>query len=191
MLMDRKWIVLAALAMLLTVTGCSKKDPETTPPPPEVKPAAPTTDVPATPEPAEPRDVVEKTQPKSLADIQDDLTTRGLLGDVFYDFDRYELRAAARERLAKNAEFMKSSEGRNLTFTIEGHCDERGTNEYNLALGQNRATSALDYLESLGVARSRFQTISYGEERPFCTESSDACWQKNRRARFVVSGQNG
>ena len=75
-----------------------------------------------------------------------------------------------------------------LTVTVEGHCDERGTVEYNLALGERRAQSTYDYLVSLGVAASRFKTISYGEERPFCTESNEACWQKNRRARFVISG---
>ena len=76
-----------------------------------------------------------------------------------------------------------------LLFTIEGHCDERGTNEYNIALGQRRAAAAKDYIVSLGVEDARLRTISYGEERPFCTESDEACWQSNRRAHFVATGR--
>lgn len=188
--MDRKWIVLAALMALVLVSACSKKpEPVVTPPPPVVTEKAPTTDVAPDPTPSGPVDVEEKKPPKSLQDLQKEAEMGGLLGDVFYDFDKSDLRADARERLAKNAEFM-NGEGSGLKFTIEGHCDERGTNEYNIALGQSRGTSALDYLVSLGVSRTRFKTISYGEERPFCTESNEGCWQKNRRARFVITGRS-
>ena len=188
MRMDRKWIVLATLlSALLITTGCSNKEPEVTPPPAEMEVEPPPTDVRETPKPAPVVDQTETKPPEDIEQMQARLESSGLLGDVFYDFDKYDLRPEARERLAKNAEFMNSSEGRSLTFRIEGHCDERGTNEYNLALGQNRGTTALDYLSSLGVDRSRFQTVSYGEERPFCTESTEACWQKNRRARFVIT----
>lgn len=190
MTIDRKWIVLTTLTTLLLLAACSGNEaPEIEPPPPKPVEQAPTTEVPARAEPAEPVDVQEPERPKSLADLQDEYNRAGLLGDVFFGFDRYDLDASARERLAKNAEFMNSGDGRSLKFTVEGHCDERGTNEYNIALGQNRGTSAVDYLVSLGVAANRFKTISYGEERPFCTESNEACWQKNRRARFVISGQ--
>ncbi|RMH22078.1 MAG: peptidoglycan-associated lipoprotein Pal [Acidobacteria bacterium] len=133
--------------------------------------------------------MTEAPRPKDLSELQDEFERQGLIGDVFFDFDKYELRADARDRLAKNAEFFNSEEGRKYTYTIEGHCDERGTNEYNIALGQRRASSALDYLTSLGVDRERFKTISYGEERPVCTESTEACWQRNRRAHFVLSGR--
>jgi peptidoglycan-associated lipoprotein len=188
--MDRKWIVLATLlSVLLITTGCSKDKPDVTPPPAEVEVEPPPTDVRETPKPAPVADQTEKKPPESITQLQDRLESQGLLGDVFYDFDKYDLRPEARERLAKNAEFLNSTEGRDLQLTIEGHCDERGTNEYNIALGQNRSDSALDYIISLGVDRSRFRTISYGEERPFCTESTDACWQKNRRARFVITGR--
>jgi peptidoglycan-associated lipoprotein len=112
----------------------------------------------------------------------------GLLGDVFFEFDKYDLAPEARERLAQNARFMR--EHPEFTFTVEGHCDERGTNEYNLALGDRRANAAKGYLDSLGVAANRFRAISYGEERGFCTTSDESCWQKNRRAHFVVSGRN-
>jgi peptidoglycan-associated lipoprotein len=133
---------------------------------------------------------VETPPELSIQELQRDLESRGLIGDVYFDYDRYELLPEARERLARNAEFINSSEGQGLTFTLEGHCDERGTNEYNIALGQRRATAALDYISSLGVDGGRFKTISFGEERPFCTESNEACWQKNRRARFVITGRS-
>lgn len=112
---------------------------------------------------------------------------QGLLGDIYFDFDKYDLRMDARERLRKNADFMK--EYSQFTYGLEGHCDERGTNEYNLALGERRANAAKDYLVSLGVDPSRLRTISYGEERPFCTTSNEECWQKNRRGHFVMTGR--
>lgn len=188
MKMDRKWIVLAALSALLLVSACAKKPDPVVTPPPQTTERAPTTDVAPDTTPAGPVDAREESPPPSIQELQAEAERAGLLGDVFYDFDKYDLRPEARERLAKNADYMKRNPG--LKFTIEGHCDERGTNEYNIALGQSRSTSALDYLVSLGVAASRFKTISYGEERPFCTESNEACWQKNRRARFVISGRS-
>ena len=191
MKIDWKWTALIALlAFALLLPGCSKKPPETAPPPPPtVTEAPPTTDIEDT-SMAKPVDPVEKPVEKSIAQIQEDAENQGLLGDVFYSFDKYDLSADAKSRLARNAEFMKG-EGNDLAFTIEGHCDERGTNEYNIALGQRRSTAALDYLVSMGVPASRFKTISYGEEKPFCRESSEACWQKNRRARFVITSRTG
>lgn len=187
MKMDRKWIVLAALSALLLVSACAKKPEPVVTPPPQTTERAPTTDVAPDTTPAGPVDAQEEPPPQSIQELQADAERAGLLGDVFYDFDRYDLRSEARDRLQKNAAYMKQNPS--LRFNIEGHCDERGTNEYNIALGQGRSTTSLDYLVSLGVAASRFRTISYGEERPFCTESTEACWQKNRRARFVITGQ--
>lgn len=186
--MDRKWIVLAALTALLLAMGCKSPPPPPPPPPPPIVDTAPPVDVPPATAPDEAVDEVEEPPPLSIQEAQERFEREGLIGDVFYDFDRYNLRADARERLARNAEFMKSSQGKDYVFTVEGHCDERGTNEYNIALGQNRSNAAVDYLVSLGVPAARFKTISYGEERPFCTESTEACWQRNRRARFVISG---
>ncbi len=190
---DRKWIALAALTFVPLLAACSGGgDVDTTPPPPpRTLDETPTTDVAPSTAPAGPVDETERRPPQSLQEMQADLERSGLIGDVYYDFDKYELRPDARGRLAKNAEFMRSPQGSHLSFVLEGHCDERGTNEYNLALGQSRSTTALDYLVSLGVDSSRFKIISYGEERPFCSESSEACWQRNRRARFVISGQSG
>jgi peptidoglycan-associated lipoprotein len=104
--------------------------------------------------------------------------------DVLFDFDKYDIRPDAREILDSTAEWL--NENKHINILIEGHCDERGTNEYNLALGDRRAKSTRDYLVSKGVAPLRIQTVSYGEERPLCTEHNEDCWQKNRRAHFVV-----
>ena len=110
-----------------------------------------------------------------------------VVGDrVFFDFDRYDIKDEGRTTLQRQAAWLKKYP--NVSLQIEGHCDERGTREYNLALGDRRANSARDALVSLGVSASRIKTISYGEERPDCVESSEACWAKNRRAVTVVTG---
>jgi peptidoglycan-associated lipoprotein len=106
------------------------------------------------------------------------------LKDIYFDFDRYDLRADARDVLKANADWLKRNASARIE--IEGHCDERGTNEYNLALGAKRAQSAKDYLITLGISAEQLSTISYGEEVPVCKENSEGCWQKNRRARFVI-----
>jgi peptidoglycan-associated lipoprotein len=103
---------------------------------------------------------------------------------VFFEFDSYDLTADARDILKGNAEWLKGNSSARIE--VEGHCDERGTSEYNLALGARRAQSAKDYLISLGISAERVSTISYGEEIPVCTESSESCWRQNRRARFVI-----
>jgi peptidoglycan-associated lipoprotein len=105
------------------------------------------------------------------------------LSRIYFDFDRAELSSEAREILGKVAAQLKASPKK--TLTIEGNCDDRGTNEYNLALGQQRADAAARYLQNLGIDRKRIKTISYGEERPVCSEATEACWHKNRNATFV------
>jgi len=109
------------------------------------------------------------------------------LKDVFFDFDRYDLSADARGVLRGNAEWLKTNPSARVD--VEGHCDERGTNEYNLALGAKRAQAARDYLVSLGITPDRLTTTSYGEEIPVCQEHSESCWRHNRRARFVIAGR--
>lgn len=106
------------------------------------------------------------------------------LADIFFDFDKYDIRPGDAKTLDANAAWLKSNP--NHLVLIEGHCDERGTNEYNLALGERRAKSAMNYLVSQGVQANRITIISYGEERPQCTEHTEACWAKNRRAHFLV-----
>ena len=106
------------------------------------------------------------------------------LKDVYFDFDRYDLRADARDTLKANAAWLKQNPSSSVE--IEGHCDERGTSEYNLALGAKRAQTAKDYLVNLGVPQQRLSTISFGEELPVCSEPNEECWQKNRHDRFVI-----
>jgi peptidoglycan-associated lipoprotein len=105
--------------------------------------------------------------------------------DAFFDFDKSDIRPDARETLSRDAEFFRSHPEVNVT--IEGHCDERGSIEYNLGLGQRRADAAKEFLVSLGVAAERMKTMSWGKERPFCTEHNETCWQENRRAHFVMA----
>ncbi len=105
--------------------------------------------------------------------------------DVFFDLDKAELRGDSRDVLTKDAEFLRSYP--DVHISIEGHCDERGSTEYNLALGQSRAQAAKNYLISLGISADRMETVSWGKERPFCTEHSEECWQQNRRDHFVLA----
>jgi peptidoglycan-associated lipoprotein len=108
----------------------------------------------------------------------------GPLQDVHFDYDRYDLRTEDRTTLQQNANWLKEQAGAKVE--IEGHCDNRGTVEYNLALGAKRAKAVKDYLVSLGTAADRLSTISYGEELPLCREDTEECWARNRRAHSVV-----
>jgi peptidoglycan-associated lipoprotein len=105
--------------------------------------------------------------------------------DIFFDYDSYAVRPDAQQQIAANAAFLKQHP--NWKFTIEGHCDERGSTEYNLALGDSRANSTREALTQAGVSAGNIKTISYGKEKPFCSESNEACWQQNRRAHFVLT----
>jgi peptidoglycan-associated lipoprotein len=105
--------------------------------------------------------------------------------DAFFDLDKSELRPDARDALTKDAEFLRSYP--DIRISIEGHCDERGSTEYNLGLGERRADAAKNYLVSLGIAAGRIDTVSWGKERPFCMEHNEACWQQNRRAHLVMA----
>ncbi|HVO58336.1 MAG TPA: peptidoglycan-associated lipoprotein Pal [Dongiaceae bacterium] len=103
--------------------------------------------------------------------------------DAYFDLDKADIRSDARTALAKTAEFLRSYP--QVKVVIEGHCDERGSTEYNLALGDRRAAAVKQYLVSLGISADRLSTLSYGKEKPFCMESTEACWQQNRRGHFV------
>jgi peptidoglycan-associated lipoprotein len=105
--------------------------------------------------------------------------------DVFYAYDSYEISQQGEATIQVDARFLQQHPS--MGFLIEGHCDERGSIEYNLALGENRAQAAKQALVQAGVSATRMRTISYGKEKPFCTESTEACWQQNRRAHFVYS----
>jgi len=105
--------------------------------------------------------------------------------DVFFDYDSYEITAQYTSVLQQDARFLQQHP--NIKFTIEGHCDERGSTEYNLALGDNRANATKQALMSMGISGDRIKTVSYGKEKPFCTESTEACWAQNRRGHFVYN----
>lgn len=105
--------------------------------------------------------------------------------DAYFDLDKADIRPDARDALSKTAQFLRSYP--QVKVTLEGHCDERGSTEYNLALGDRRAQAAKDFIVSLGIAADRVQTVSYGKERPFCMDHNEACWQQNRRGHFVMA----
>ena len=180
--------VLSAL-VLLAVGACKKEAPEPPappPPPPPVEEPPPPEPVP--PPPAPPVEPEYKSPwSEDIMEANRQVHEKGLLGDVYFEFDKATLTDMTRSQLSKNADFLKTRDGENLVITIEGHCDERGTNDYNLALGDRRSNAARDYLLSLGVAGDRLKTISYGEERPQCEEANEDCWQLNRRAYFRVT----
>ena len=104
--------------------------------------------------------------------------------DIYFNYDKSNVKASEQPALQADAVFFKGHP--NIHFTIEGHCDERGSTEYNVALGENRANSVKQALEKLGVPASSIKTISYGKEKPLCTEHNEACWQQNRRAHFAL-----
>ena len=147
------------------------------------------------------KDVIESPSPAAAADevedallssdlqvVNDELLRRGFHADVYFDSDDSSLSDESRDRLARNADLLKSQPQFNLT--IEGHTDERGTADDNLALGERRANAVRDYLAMLGVDGNRMRTISYGAERPVCVDSVESCWSQNRRAHMVVTGRS-
>ena len=166
----KKWIFLALLLVipgLMFSVSCQKKL------------------VDASPEP-----VVKAEEPKAEPKKEEAPAVSKLPGvimqeDIYFDFDKATLSPASQDNLLRKAEWLR--ENPDVTVTIEGHCDARGTNEYNLALGDRRAESAKSFLVDLGIAASRITTISYGEERPVCTQQNEECWAKNRRDNFVVN----
>lgn len=186
-------LLVLALVSLVAAGACKKnKTPiaRPTPPPP---PSTATERPPAPPEPVvEPAPVTVPPEPtvesstlstKSL----DEINKQSPLLPVFYEFDSAEMSADAQSALTKNAEVLKQ----NATWvvSIEGHCDERGTAEYNLALGERRALAARTYLVSLGISPDRLRTVSYGKEFPFDPGHTEEAWGKNRRAHFVVTAK--
>jgi len=126
--------------------------------------------------------------PPPPAEAKMDIKTRmeREVADIYFDYDKNDIREDARAQLTRNADALKRimADFPTAVISVEGHCDERGSAEYNLGLGDRRATSAREFLTQLGVAADKLKSISYGKERPACTEGNEACWQKNRRAHF-------
>lgn len=157
--------------------ACAEKKVTTTQE--EMAPAEETTLPEETVEPMEEAQVTEaaKEMGMSLEEV--------LRNDIHFDFDRYDIKDNDKATLKTIADFM--IQNGDISIRIEGHCDERGTNEYNLGLGDRRAGATKSYLMTLGVPSSRILTISYGEERPLCTRSDEGCWAQNRRAHFTAA----
>ena len=194
--MPRHRLTVLFLAIALAAGGagsaCKKKSPpiaRPTPPPPDTDmtanrppaPPEPVTEAPPVAVPPEPS--VSSADMGSL----DEINKKGILAPVFFEFDSAEMSSDGQAVLAKNADTMKQFP--TWIVSVEGHCDERGTAEYNLALGERRALSVRQYLVSLGIAAERLRTVSYGKEFPFDPGHGESAWSRNRRANFVVTAK--
>ncbi len=178
--MMRRAVVIIVIAA--GVIACHK----TPPPHPPQPPAAPATPPPAPPPTPQATPVPDEYSRVRALDL-DEINRLGLFADVHFDFDRSDIRHDDGAILARDADALRKYEF--LTVTVEGHCDERGTVKYNLALGERRARAAMDYLASLGIAPDRLRTVSYGKESPLCTEHAEGCWWRNRRVHLSVTGK--
>ena len=175
--------VVALLASTIAVGACGKKTPPVTPqPPPAEKPA---TTPPAPPAPAPPPATPAPAEAPPKVETLDDITKS--LQPVYFDLDSVVIKDAGRAAIQKNADFLKGRA--TVKVLIEGHADSRGTNEYNLALGERRADAVRDYLVSLGVGNDRVTIVSKGEEQPFCKEETEACWARNRVGFFIATAK--
>jgi peptidoglycan-associated lipoprotein len=189
----RSFAMLVVSAALVTAVGCGKKTPPVArpaPPPPVPATGAVTPRPPAPPEPArEPVGVPpEPVRDDAISSASlDDLNKSSPLKPVYFELDSSELTAVNQKALDENAALLKRYPG--WSVTVEGHCDERGTAEYNLALGERRAIAARAYLVSLGIAADRLRTVSYGKEFPFDPGHDEAAFAKNRRAHFVITAK--
>jgi peptidoglycan-associated lipoprotein len=192
----RSGVRLAALVVVIVAImagACSKKKPPVSRPMPPPPPAA--TEPTTPPPPAPPQPVGEQpvvpSQPIGESSIDskplDELNREGLLKPIFFGYDESELSPESQQALNDDAALLKQH--RTWVVTIEGHCDERGTAEYNLALGERRAVAVRTYLVSLGIAADRLHTVSYGKEFPFDAGHGEASWAKNRRAHFVITAK--
>ena len=159
----------------------------TTPPPAAVTPPPAPTPPPSTATPTPPPAAATPTPAPATPPRPSEFIDNPNLKDIHFDFDKYDIRPDAARILDANATWLKANQ-RNLVL-IEGHCDERGTAEYNLALGERRAKSTMNYLVGQGVQANRITVISYGKERPICTEKTEQCWAMNRRAHHLTKAQ--
>ena len=193
-MINRRVVAGGVLAAALVIAGCGGKKPPVAPDPQPAPPvtAAPTN--PASPAPPpqqarEPLPVPPQPVPEDGVSARslDDLNRNSPLTPVFFGYDSSELSEAAQKAAQANAAVLRTN--RTWVVTIEGHCDERGTAEYNLALGEQRASSVKAYLVSMGIAAERLRVLSYGKEFPFDAGHDEAAWTKNRRGHFVVTAK--
>jgi peptidoglycan-associated lipoprotein len=188
----RRLFFVLVLSSVVASAACHKKIAAAPPPPPPPPPPAATPAPPPPPPP--PAAPTPAPTPRALSEDEifarksvDDLNSEKPLDDVFFDLDKSDLRDDARSALQKDAEWMKR--WTSTQVTVEGHCDSRGSSEYNLSLGSRRANAVKDYLQSLGIAANRLIIVSKGKEQPFCSEQAESCWQQNRRGHFLITGK--
>jgi len=190
---DRRTVLVLALLVTTTLAACHKKAPPVVRPAPP--PTTPTTSTTPTPPPRPPEPVptpvsvpTEPIRDDAISSASlDDLNKNSPLKPVFFELDSSDLSAVAQKSLDENAALLKRYAS--WAVTVEGHCDERGTAEYNLALGERRAIAARAYLVSLGIPADRVRTVSYGKEFPFDPGHDEGAWGKNRRAHFVITAK--
>jgi len=183
----RRSALLVALGALVALAACHhhRRPPVLAPAPAPVVPQSP----PPAPPPTTGPEIA--TQPDEYGKLRstptDEIDRMGLVSDIHFDLDSADLRESDRQTLTRNADVLKRFDF--LRVTVEGHCDDRGTVEYNLALGERRSRAAYDYLVSLGVAGDRLKTVSYGKEVPVCQNQTEDCWARNRRVHFAITGK--
>ncbi len=179
------YVFVVLLMSIFVLWGCPKKAEVTSAPEPQKEAAAePAKEEPKVEQKAEPAAQPEAAPAAKEEQPQESAAAASTgLESIHFDFDKSFIRADAKPVMRANAEWLKANP--NVKIRIEGNCDERGTKEYNQALGQRRATSAKKYLTDLGISAKRISLISYGKEKPICTEHNEDCWQKNRRDDFT------
>jgi peptidoglycan-associated lipoprotein len=189
---SRRWVYAASLLLVLfTVESCKRPIPPPPPPPPAPPvvqappPPPPPQPAPQPPPPATPRPLTEDEifSRKTV----DQLNAERPLGEVAFDYDMSVVREDQRPVLQKNADYLRR--WTSVRVSVEGHADSRGTNQYNLALGQQRGNAVKDFLVGLGIAADRLVVVSRGEESPVCSEETEACFERNRRGRFVITAK--
>ncbi len=180
-------MVLSVISLALLLSGCPKRPmiPQVAAPPPAAPAPQPAPPPAPTPAPAPPPPVATPTPPPAApAPPPDDYKANPALKPVYFAFDSMKIRPVDAKTLDASADWLKANPDQ--VVLIAGNCDERGTNEYNLALGERRAKAAMGYLTSKGIDASRITLVSYGKERPVCTERNEACWSQNRRDDFLT-----
>ena len=191
----RHCLLVVCLCAVLGITGCARRAPAAAPvpPPPAATAPAPPAPTPPPPKPPPPPPVPPSTAAPLTEDelfrrkTLDELNAERPLVNVFFDYDESVVRDEARGPLQKNADWLRR--WTSTRITIEGHCDSRGSGEYNIALGDRRAAAVREYLINLGIPADRILTVSKGKEQPFCRDETEGCWQQNRRGHFLVTAK--
>ena len=185
-------LIAMTLVLVIGLTACAKKVPPPPPPPPTPPPVAAAPPPPPPPPPPAPAPAPPPPRALTADEIfarktVDQLNAEMPLGDVMFNYDQSMIRDDQRATLQRNAEFLRRWQS--VRVSVEGHADARGTNEYNLALGERRANTVKEYLVGLGIGTDRMVVVSKGEEAPVCTEMTEACYARNRRGHFLITGK--